>query len=612
MTAKQVQTWLAQNNFYHGPIDGNITGKSKEALKQAQSYFTRLGLYNKKIDGKIGDGTFAAITNFDKGKRTLKHSGVTFNIHSQQSINAAFEELRKKGYQNITVNNHTISLADKNAAQNYFYTNHPHLRYADAQAAKKAKNAPNSFGSSFGMGDLNDLVMRYAFDKYHGVKTDDKQWGISYNYTPHTTSTGGFGITLNISNKYTPQQAQQIAIGAGMKNYKYNGKSYEVNLFDGKFRDVTNFENFIKKKARTEGIQAAQTYLNNELRRQYTKYGIDYNQLSDKTGFQWNNLFGVVPYGYNPAGIKSILTGNPVVQGGHNNRSGAISTRTPEYKYDPVTGKGRFEFNDYTGWRDARILARRGLHNGGISHIRAVTSTYAMGFPVISALRGQLQVIGANPNKDSVDFTNYYTLTDPNKGSKQMQAWVYNAVRKNPQAAFNYFKYIYGDRKRSGLFHTGDLESTQGRDFKIDRATADRLAAAAGLPRYHVDRPGIPFKDAGITNWNKVPGINLQNDVWGSLKNFYESAYDEKGNLKQDFRYAENGYDHKFDGGGYTVNIKNGNPVFAEDTWNIDLMGTEAGMNAGRTDRKTRGVPLINRFPVPKHQQGGLIKYITK
>ena len=41
-------------------------------------------------------------------------------------------------------------------------------------------------------------------------------------------------------------------------------------------------------------------------------------------------------------------------------------------------------------------------------------------------------------------------------------------------------------------------------------------------------------------------------------------------------------------------------------------MGTEAGMNAGRTDRKTRGVPLINRFPVPKHQQGGLIKYITK
>jgi len=674
MDTKQLQTWLKENGFDPGKIDGIFGKKTKLALQKAQQYLTNLKLYKHNVDGILGNATLEAINTFNRGNRYFNKYKVKFNIYDQRSVDNAVKALRSKGIGQVRVNGNLINLKS-NQALNAFRTATSNMAKGirfkpvtkpkglvnnilapihkvvdpvlhkvldpitgNTQKSKSSLNsetnkkdlslqerfvngvfAPLGFmaqpvkqllgvvkddnipitKSSLKSGNLNDLVERYAFDKYNGVPVNDDEWGISYNYTPHNPVTGGIDIGLHISDKYTPEQARQIAIGAGLESYKYKGKKYNVNLFDNpNIKTNEDFENYIKGIGYLKGPEAAQEALQKELARQFKTYGIDYNQLKNKTGFQWNNLFGVVPYGYSTSGVKDIALGTQTIPDpNQEGKPSSLGMSSTGYRYNPNTGKGRYEYNDYTGWKNSRRLAQSGLHNKGISGVRASASAYAMGYPVPESLRNQFRVMKAKPNGRNVDFTNYYELTDPNRGSSKMQAWVYNEVSKNPKAALEYFKYIYGDLSRGLL--GGDLKSKYGRSHKFDEAEATRLAKAAGLSNYHLGSGDMPFKDSDIQT---VAGAELDHDIWGSLKSFYENAYDDNGNLKSDFKYAENGYDHKFDGGGYTVTVKEGKPVLAEDVWNMNLRNIQAGMNAGRKGRNARGVPMLSRF-----QQGGLI-----
>lgn len=623
MDNKQLQTWLKQHGFYQGKIDGIVGRQTKGALRKAQQYLADRGLYKIAVDGIFGKGTLGAITTYNKGKRYFNKHGVSFNIYDRNSMDNAVKALRAKGIRQVKVNGRVISLGSNGAFQAFYDTAADAIRGVrsktlsdsrEGNATSRARGirnnvrafnstsaASNGGGSSLRKGNLDDLVMRYAYDKYHGTAVNDKDWGISYDYTPHSKLTLGKGITLHITNKYTPQQAARIAIGAGMASYNYNGRTYNTNLFTGQkgFSDKKTFDAYIENIRKTKGAVAAQRAYNAELARQYKTYGIDFNQLKNKTGAQWNSVFGVVPYGYNLESVGAIAKGQQAVQApGATRQSSGVSTAAVGYRYTGKGSNGRFQYNNYGEWRNARIMAQSGLHNGGISKARAVTSLYSMGFPVVQGMRGQLTFSGARPNGNQVDRTNYYTLTDRDRGSSKMQAWVYNEVRKNPAAAYKYFQHIYGNRKRTSK----GFEATKDRSYNFDPAKASRLAHAAGLTPYHLNTVGGDFVDK-----NPMPVVGAH-DLWGSLKTFYENAYDENGKLRSDFSYSENGYNNRFDGGAYTVNVRGGKAVNAEDVWNVELGGISAGMNAGITSKKGhQGIPMIARFS----KQGGLLQFIT-
>lgn len=628
MDNKQLQTWLKNHGFYKGEIDGIVGRQTKEALRQAQQYLSDRGLYKSAVDGIVGKNTRAAIDTYNKGKRYFNKYKVSYNIYDRASMDRAVQQLRAKGIARVNLNGRIVNLGSNTAFQDFYDTSTDIINgvrsqaldnSAEGNASATAKGywgnlramgstqrASNGGNSSYKEGSLDDLVMRYAYDIYHGTPINNEEWGIAYNYDPKKKTSSG--IHLAISNKYTPEQAEQIARGAGLSSYSYNGRLYNTNLFTGQknFTDQKSFDTYIENVRKSQGAQAAQNAYNAELARQYSTYGIDFNQLKNKNRQQWNSVFGVVPYGYNPESVGAIWNGEQAVTAdGTTRQSSGFSTMSPGYRYTGKDSKGRFEYSNYDEWRSARVLAdsKRG-HNGGISPVRAVTSLYSMGFPVATQMRGQLRFIGARPNGNQIDPTNYYELTDKARGSSQMQAWVYNEARKNPQATYKYLQFIYGDRKQSG----DKFEAANDRDYNFDKAQASRLAAAAGITPYHLNTVGGSFID---TNPQPIVGAH---DLWGSLKTFYENAYDANGNLKSDFNYSENGYNNRFDGGGYTVRVRGGKPLNAEDTWNIELGKTpwgtaiSADMNAGRESKAGhQGLPLITRF----QKQGGLLNYIT-
>lgn len=126
--------------------------------------------------------------------------------------------------------------------------------YRKAASRSSSSKASNGGGSSYNSNDLDHLVMRYAYDRFHGTEIDNSQWGI-------TLGTDRFsGQKLVIDNrKYTPAQAAQIARGAGFSNYHYGGKRYDTNLFaGGSYRDRKDFDARIAAIQQSKGVKAAQ------------------------------------------------------------------------------------------------------------------------------------------------------------------------------------------------------------------------------------------------------------------------------------------------------------------------------------------------------------------
>lgn len=618
MDTKQLQTWLKNHGYYKGEIDGIAGPQTREALRKAQQYLADVGLYKVAVDGRYGKNTEAAMTTFDKGKRYFNKYGVSFNIYDQNSMNKAVTALRNKGVRQVNLNGRIVNLGDSDVSNQFGIIAKDMIAGVRTKAVSNptdasAGNSKNFVsrmgstayptaggGSSYDANDLDNLVMRYAYDKYHGTSVDDKAWGISYNYAPHgkwnkITSLGGtrtLGLTID-SSKYTPEQAAQIARGAGMLNYTYGGKKYQTNLFTGsKYKDLNDFNAQLAALQTASGVQAAQDAYNAEMKRQYTTYGIDHNMLMDKNANQWNSLFGAVPYGYNAESIGAIAKGQQAVQQGQGAATG-LGGNNITYRKTAANPNGRFVYNNFNEWRQGRMLANsRYTANGGISPTRAVTSTYSMGFPVAQQMRGQLAYVGARPNATSIDRTNYYDITDAGKGTKRMGTHIYNEVVKNPAAAYRYFQYVYGDRKNGRV--TGD------RSRAFDNAQASQLATAAGMTPYHLGAKGRTFAEE-----SPIPGVE-PHDLWDSLKTFYENGFDENGVLKTDFNYTESGYNMDFDGGNYTARIRKGKPYNAEDYWNVELGSISGGMSAGIGNK---GIPHISRFKfggmLYKYQEGG-------
>lgn len=617
MDTRALQTWLKNHGYYKGKIDGINGPQTKAALRAAQTRLAQSGLYKKQIDGKYGGGTEAAIRAWDRGNKFFNIGGkrTYYNVFDRASVENVVRALRNRGYNSATFNGRKIALGDRDVVDQVMALGNDvargirsstiHNLQSDRQrgssvgaVATSHSSGRNGGGSSFSTKDLDNLVLRYVYDVYHGTPVDKNQWGIEYDYTPHSWRAATTSITLKIDpKKWNASQAQQIARGAGMSDYIYGGKKYYVNLFQGtgsKYRDLNDFNNKIAALQKSKGAKVAQQAYNAELQRQYNTYGIDFNMLKNKTRYQWNNLMGVVPYGYNSESIGAIARGKQAEQRGSQSQATAsgLGASNVGYRY---TGSGygthgRFAYNNFDQWYAGRMLANsRYGRNGGISATRAVTSTYYMGLPVARQMRGQLRFVGANPNGNSIDRTNYYAITDKSRGSSKMQAWIYNEVARNPAAAYKYFQYIYGDRNSKNHI-TGD------RSRKFDNAQASRLATAAGLTPYHLSNTNGAFIDTGS---NILTGSH---DLWDSLKTFYENGFDANGNLLKDFNYTENGYNNNFDGGAYTVRIRGGKPMNAEDSWDVSLQGFGAGLNSGINGK---GLPLITRF-----LNGGLLKYI--
>lgn len=599
MNVKELQTWLQKYGYYKGKIDGIAGRQTKEALRKAQQYLANAGLYKTTVDGLYGKQTEAAIRAWNNGYREFTRYGVRYNMYNRAGVRAAFDQLRKKGIGIVRMAGRKIDLNTNSAWDNFWSANEANKKgitlsdlptdnmgtvastLTGAITTKATQKAANGGGSSYNRNDLRNLVMRYAYDRFHGTDIDNNAWGIRYDYDPaHGGLNGGIDLYID-PKKYNANEAATIAIGAGLLNYRYGNKKVATNLFTGQknFRDRSSFESYIQNLQNTKGAKVAQQAYNAELQRQYNTYGIDYNMLNQKGAYQWNSLFGAVPYGYNSESIAAIDRGHQATTPA-GAKSTSWGTSALGYRYTGNGSKGRFEYNNFGEWYGARVLANRGGHNGGISTTRAATSMYSMGLPLDQRMRGEIQFLGANPNGNKVDYTNYYTLTNGQKGTAKMQAWVYNEAAKNPQAAYKYLQYIYGG---------------QGKGFrsrKYDLGTADRLANAAGMTKYHRTSAGGGF--------NTGP-----HDVWESLKTFYDNGFDANGNLKKDFNYSENGYNNDYDGGAYTVMIRNGKANHAEDDWNIELAGISGGMNGGRNGR---GIPLILRY----NKQGGkLLSYIS-
>ena len=407
MNTKQLQTWLRKYGYYKGEIDGIFGSQTRKALNDAQGYLKKINLYAGEIDGKYGDLTKSAIDAWEKGYRYYNKYGVKFNIHSQDSVARAVDWLRKKGIKQVRFNDRTINLGDRSAydlfAQgakdaiagkssavtgNVNSSLFEKVRTAVGNAANKVSStvgsaidgiratgshvrATDGGDSSYDVGDLDNLVMRYAYDKYHGTKVNDKDWGISYSGNPH-----GAGLTLFIDDsRYNPEQAEQIARGAGLASYMYGNKRYDMNLFrGGKYKDRKAFDKAIDTLVDSRSYDEAQRLYNEELKRQYDTYGIDFNMLRNKSQGQWNNLFGVVPYGYSGESIGTILSGEQAVQAGDSSRTKnrGIGAENVTYRWTGKDGdKGRFQYGNFDEWYKARMLATPEYgHNGGISATR--------------------------------------------------------------------------------------------------------------------------------------------------------------------------------------------------------------------------------------------------
>lgn len=619
MDNKQLQTWLKQHGFYQGNIDGIVGRQTKEALRKAQQYLADRGLYKVAVDGVFGKGTESAMTAYNKGKRYFNRYGVSFNIYDQASVENAFNQLKGKGVKKINMNGLTFDLNGKHGRHNFltisrdmaagkqstFVGSQSDKRsqqaddgggasfYRKAASRSSSSKASNGGGSSYNSNDLDHLVMRYAYDRFHGTEIDNSQWGI-------TLGTDRFsGQKLVIDNrKYTPAQAAQIARGAGFSNYHYGGKRYDTNLFaGGSYRDRKDFDARIAAIQQSKGVKAAQDAYNAELSRQYSTYGIDFNMLTNKSGNQWTNLFGVVPYGYNASSVSALVYGQQAMHEDNAQVSGTTTAKT-QYRYDPKTGHGRFKYNNFDEWYGGRMLGEvkyLNMNDGGIRGLRATTSTYMAGFPVDGRARKYIQFVGANPNKDTIDRTNFYTLAgDEDKARTTMNHNLFTDLTKNPAASYAYLQYIFGDRKKNWM---GDMVTTNGRDFKIDVNQANKLAAAAGLDasKYHNNQSHFKY--------NNASGIGGYHDLWESLESFYLNGFDENGQLKKDFHYAEPGYATTYDGGAYTTVVRGGKPIRSEDYWNADIKGVGGGLNAGIGGK---GLPLITRY----NKNGGLLRHI--
>lgn len=434
---------------------------------------------------------------------------------------------------------------------------------------------------------LEELVLRYAYDKYHGSPTD--QYGIELDYDPHSkfgnvgrvARLAGNGLlrgagldarfgegaaTLTIDPKrYSPVQADRIALGAGYKTYYYGDDEKTVSLAANPKKQ--ELEEQVKDGKLS--IADAQKKWNTVRRQQYAKYGIDETMLRNKTALDYNQLFGIVPVGYNGAQAKSIISGHPVQKESPYGVDSPLIAEHPVVYYDKKHPNGRFRDDNFDIWKKSRMEGNPGYQNPNLTKIigRAATSSYALGFPVAKNLRTKLKVQEGRPDPDTVDYRAYYEL-DTGRGTRQMQPWIYNEAAKNPQAMHDYMGYILEHNTKKGP----------------EREEADRLAKRAGLPRdryYH--RMG---ENGGIAKWNSPGG----HDMRSSLKSFYENGFNPDGTLKQDFKYTESGYDHYFDGGNYTVKISKGRPVNAQDNWNMGF----GNMTEGSNDNA--GFYMINRF----------------
>lgn len=430
------------------------------------------------------------------------------------------------------------------------------------------------------LGEADAKLRRRYFGVEEGSLADNTFAII--NATPSAPNTNPIALKID-PNKFTKRQAEAIARGLGYENYTYGDKQKKVNLFTGgKYADKESFMNAIEKAKNDPSVQKqvalqnAQNLYNEELARQYGSYGIDNRMLHDKNGYAFNNILGAIPYSYDDGNILATMGGIPSVRNSESRKefddvlaASNMGGKYMGYKYDPVHNKdARLQFDNFDEWNAARMQGDSRYYvpgTPGISPTRAVTSTYSLGFPVQEAVRNQLAYDGARPNADDIDTSNYYRIVDNNRGNNKMQASIFslynNATNKNK--AKEYLEYI----------SNGD----------IDPKKANRLAAEAGIPEIH----------------NAQSYQSTWHGTKDAVESFVDNGFDDDGNLRNNFKYAESGYDAGFDGGGYTVFINNGMPQSAQDNWNMEnpFVPTWLGeWDFGINTNEGKGIRMINRL----------------
>ncbi len=406
--------------------------------------------------------------------------------------------------------------------------------------------------SSYDGEDLDYLALRYLFDIYHDYPASYEEYGIEMPYTPRKGLRNKSPLILTVNpERYSLDEAERIARGLGLKSYNYGNKRYYVSLFTGgPYSDERDFIKRMHEVRDLYGNERAQRLYDEEIKRQYETYGMDYTMLKDKTGFNYNHLFGGELYGYSPSGVGAIWRGEQIVEDKYNQgEAGTLSAKFRTYRYDPSTPEGqqgRFVYHDFESWREGRLRANPSYQqNAGASGIREASSLLAAGFPVPSEIRDELFVNASRSKHGEFDPTPWYGSKDPQRGTAKMLPYLYNDFSKHPKESYEYLSYIFG------------------REFDINEA--DRLAREADIVPYH------------------------QNQLFGNLhglkhvlKSFYKNGFDKDGNLKDTFSYKEDGYTHNVDVGNYNVKIENGKPVYAHDAWNMNLWKFDFNMNAGK------------------------------
>lgn len=631
---ESIQQYLWDNGYFQKvgvtdrskAVDGKFGRNSQAALALAQADWKKEGKYNKKIDGLIGDGTRAALAavRAEKARPSTTSTpaaaqpdsilGRFFRRTSPQPADAdstetpATSRSDSSGIGTWLVGKAASYIAGRSDASDETKNlvtealtgtpKHDTARIPTA-SAYKSEWATNGFSDE----DLGNLVLRYTFNKYHGIGNDTDQWGISYNYSPGSTShlfgralsaTGKVNptITLNIDSKIHSQEAaEKIARGAGMRTYRYNGRTHQTNLFaGGDYKDRADFEKQIAALERAGKAADAQKLYNTEMKRQFDTYGIDDTMLKDKSTTHWNLLYGVIPTGYSGSAVGAIAAGYQAYQDPDEkaNVSG-LGTDYYGYRYDPnnpETRKGRLIYDDFDSWYKGRIAGTGKYNHVGISPTRGTTSTYFWGIPVAADARGSVLSLYEGTRADSptqIDRRTYYNINTEGRGTSQMQPWLYREISKNPTAAFAYLSHLFGERS------TTEEKDEKGRPFyaittdktyAFDQRKADALARAAGMTAYH---RGMSSKQTGgdSVKWIGEDILGAGNhDLYESLKTFYENGFDAEGKLRSNFRYSENGYNHRYDGGSYTVFVSGGKPTRAEDNWDADMPGMPKHMKA--------------------------------
>ncbi len=588
---KQWQALLKEKGYYKGAIDGIFGGGSKRGLQQ---FLKDEGYYQGNIDGIFGEKSNAALASYNEDHQHW-YSGIV------NGISEGWNSLWEPKDESVEV--------PKGPNLKEVYEEEPKSLWDSFKDWVSGDSEPEEIPAvrrdgdtyyfndttPFDRSNLRNATLRYAFDNYYNDDNRKDQYGFYRSYRQ----------LLWINDDYTPEEAQAIAAGAGEKQFMYDGKVHKTNLFIGSpYKDEEDFKNTLNQWVKDGTItpEAAQYMISKEYDRQLNTYGIVNDMLYNKGDSQYNEYFGVVPYGYNPEGMWSIVKGKPAVKTfdiAEDQLNSNMFVLNPTYR-DEEGQEGRFKYDNFDQWYKGRVLADKKYTSGnGLSNTRAVTSSYSLGFPIDSSMINKtIRIAGGRPdyNEDGsfkgLDFSSYHTLTDANRGSMNPKVGL-ELLSKDPVKVKAYLDHLVdGDRKAEDYF-----------------TKADELVAAAGLSKHGPDANHknyfhrYNFQDNGTyfdpddllaegadLKWKALAGeVPAGHDMLSSLKSFRDNAFDENGNWNQSFKYGENGYEkndagQNYDGGNYTVymqyNPKTGKWDWnAWDDWNIDLDDHDFGMN---------------------------------